>query len=295
MGVATVATLHSFRYSCIAATCYRDGKICEDCVGKAFKFDGLRHRCYHDSLGASGALTLSLAVHRGIGTFHKSVDRFLPLTEFAKRMLCREGIPEHKIEVKANSVNDPGARSGPRTDAPYFAFAGRLVDVKGVRTLLDAWRHVDRGAARLRIAGDGPLSSVVQEAAALDDSIEYLGWLDEDAVTNLMAGAEAVVVPSEWYEGFPLVILRSLSVGTPVIVSDLENLCAEVLVDRTGWTFSVGDPLSLSRTLRSVAQDLPAARALRERARESYLRRYSPAANLERLEAIYLAVSERRR
>jgi len=293
-GVATVATLHSFRYSCIAATCFRDGKICEDCVGKVFKLDGVLHRCYHDSVGASSALTVSLALHRGLRTFHNSVDRFLPLTRFAKRMLAREGIPESKIEVKANSVPDPGEPTGPRDAVPYVAFAGRLIDVKGVRTLLEAWQHV-QGGRRLRIAGDGPLASLVRDRANRDERIEYLGWLDEAAVTRLMAGAEVVVVPSEWYEGFPLVILRSLSVGTPVVVSNLENLSAEVLEDRTGWTFTVGDAGSLGRTLDRVMRDLPGTRSVRARARQSYLRRYSPTANRDKLEAVYRDVIAARR
>lgn len=287
-GVPTVATLHSFRYSCIAATCFRAGSTCEDCVGKLIKLDGIRHRCYHDSIGASAAMTVSLAVHRGIGTFRDSVDRFLPLTQFAKRMLSREGIHESKIRVKANSVPDPGEPTSPRTRNPYFAFAGRLIEVKGVRTLLDAWQRAETGEYTLQIAGDGALADLVKQRAATDSSIRYLGWLEEAATTELMAGAEAVIVPSEWYEGFPLVILRSLSVGTPVLVSSLENLSVEVLEDRSGWTFAVGDAQSLAGALGAVLTTHPSdLAATRERARESYVQRYSPTANLKALESVY--------
>ena len=222
-GVPTVTTLHSYRWSCIAATCFRDNAICEDCVGKRLKLAGVRHRCYHDSLGASAALTVGLALHRQLGTLDQ-IDRFITLTGFAKRLLIRDGVPA-------------------------VAFVGRLIDVKGIETLLDAWPSVRPGLV-LKIAGDGELRSVVEERAAVDDSIEFLGWCSEDEITTLMGGAQCVVVPSEWYEGLPLVILRSLSVGTPIVVSNLENICDEVVADDVGITFQ-GAPPS-----RSPAGDL---------------------------------------
>lgn len=290
MRVPAVTTVHSFRYSCIAATCSRDGAICEDCVGKRLKLPGVRHRCYHDSVGASAALTASLVLHRHIGTFHRGVARFITLTGFASRLLVRDGIPESKVVVKPNFVADPGERSTERTGEPYLAFVGRLIDVKGVRTLLDAWARTPHGM-RLRIAGDGPLRPLVEERARADSRIDYVGWLDEQDVMSLMAGAECVVVPSEWYEaGLPLVALRSLAVGTPVLVSDLENISAEVLADGAGVSFGVGDSASLAKRLTEVVTDIGVLRERRTDARAAYVRRYAPKGNLRRLEQIYAEV-----
>jgi len=289
-GVPTIATQHSFRYSCIAATCHRDGRICEDCVGKRFKYPGVVHRCYHDSTAASGALTLSLALHSSIGTFSRHVTQFLALTHFAKDLLVRDGIAPGQVTVKPNFVPDPGdqAAPSPTTAEPYVAFAGRLIDVKGVRTLVRAWPQLRASGLRLKIAGDGDLRPLVEELAARDQSVEYLGWLDLPGVTRLMAGARCVVVPSEWYEaGSPLVTLRSLSVGTPVVVSDLENLCREVLDDQAGVSFRVGDATSLAAQLDHLLADPVRLDRLREFARASYLRRYSPQVNLDMLETVY--------
>jgi glycosyltransferase involved in cell wall biosynthesis len=288
--VPVVTTLHSFRYSCVAGTCWRDGHVCEDCVGKRLKLPGVQHRCYHDSVGASGALTLSLLTHRVLGTFHRSVSRYLTLTEFARDLLIRDGFPADRITVKPNSVPDPGFRATPRTDERRLVFAGRLIDVKGVETLLQAWRQVPPGM-RLVIAGDGPLRPLVEQQASADPSIEYVGWVGEREVLELMAGAEAVLVPSEWYEGFPLVISRSLSVGTPVVVTDLENICADVLADDVGWAFRVKDPAALAATLAALVANPGMATERRSRARASYERRFSPAVNLARLEDVYRSVA----
>jgi len=107
-------------------------------------------------------------------------------------------------------------------------------------------------------------------------------------VFDLMGRAQAVLVPSEWFEGgTPLVALRSLAAGTPVVVSDLENISAAVLEDDAGVAFPVGDVDGLSRTLTQVAADASGWRNRRARARASYEKRYSPSVNLPRLERIY--------
>lgn len=292
-GVPTVTTLHSYRWSCIAATCFRDNAICEDCVGKWLKLAGVRHRCYHDSLGASAALTASLVLHRQLGTLDQ-IDRFITLTEFAKRLLIRDGVAAAQIVVKANSVPDPGRAAQPDDGPPYVAFIGRFIDVKGIQTLLDAWPSVKPGLT-LKIAGDGELRPLVEQRAAADSTIEYVGWRSEEEIGTLMGGAQCVIVPSEWYEGLPLVILRSLSVGTPIVVSDLENICDEVVADGAGIAFDVGSSTSLARALSSVVTDRPQWQERRARARQSFLDRYSPAGDLARLTAIYAEVIEDRR
>lgn len=288
--VPAVTTLHSFRYSCVAGTCFRAGAICEDCVGTRFKLAGVRHGCYHDSVGASAALTAGLVVHRAVGTFDRCVSRYLALTEFSRRLLIRDGISPDQVVVKPNSVPDAGFVAEPAGGERRFVFVGRLIDVKGVETLLNAWARVPAGA-RLVIAGDGPVRELVRQRAAQDPSIDFLGWVEERTVFELMGGAEAVLVPSEWYEGGPpLVVLRSLAVGTPVVVSDLENICEDVVREGTGWTFPVGDPDGLARTLARLLGDPALARSHRPVARAAYLARYSPQANLARLESIYRAV-----
>jgi glycosyltransferase involved in cell wall biosynthesis len=289
-GVPAVTTLHTYRYSCVAGTCHRDGHICEDCVGKRLKLPGIRHRCYRNSVGGSGALTLGLAVHRSMGTFHRCVARYLTLTEFSRRLLIRDGFPPDRIVVKPNSVDDPGFAPEARTDERRLVFAGRLLDIKGVRTMLDAWSQVPSGM-RLVIAGDGPMRPVVEERAAADPSVDYCGWVRPSDVLGLIAGAEAVLVPSEWYEGLPLVILRSLAVGTPVVVSDLDNICEAVVEDEAGWAFRVRNVGSLAQRLAALAADSELARTRRTAARASYENRYSTDADLRRLEDIYRSLA----
>jgi len=289
--IPTVTTLHSYRWSCIVGTCFRDGAVCEECVGSRVKLPGVIHRCYHDSVAASAALTFSLALHNAVGTRDRCVDRWLVLTAFAKKLLIRDGVAPDKIEVKPNSVPDCGVGPGPTGGERTVLFAGRLLDIKGVGTLLESWGRISRAGVRLVIAGDGAMRPRVESLAATDGSVKYAGWVSEADVTRMMGRAELVVVPSEWYEGgLPLTVLRSLSVGTPVLISDLESFADAVTADGVGYTFRAGDVESLATALDNIIRNPQGTKSKRPLARRSYERHYSPGANLHRLERIYAEV-----
>jgi glycosyltransferase involved in cell wall biosynthesis len=282
-----VTTAHSFRYSCIAGTCQRAGVPCEDCVGTTLKLPGLRHRCYHTSLAGSLVLTASLVGHRAVGTFDRHVDRFITLTDFARGLLVRDGIPAEKVTVKPNAVPDQGQPVAAVGREPYGLFVGRLVAEKGVATLLEAWQGVDLD---LKVAGDGPLRGEVERAAASNPRISVLGWLPESEVLALQARATVTVVPSEWYEaGPPLVLLQALASGTPVIASDLENICSTLVEHVAGWTFTTRSPASLRKTVRLAAAGFGSTEwsSRSTKARELYLRDHTPTASLDALESVY--------
>src|ERR1039457_6875638 len=55
LGVPVIQTLHNYRLFCPAATFFREGKVCEDCLGKS-PWQAVRHACYRQSRSASAAL-----------------------------------------------------------------------------------------------------------------------------------------------------------------------------------------------------------------------------------------------
>jgi glycosyltransferase involved in cell wall biosynthesis len=295
-GAPTVATVHSYRYSCVAGTLRRDDAICEDCVGSRMKLAGVRHRCYHDSTLASGALTVSLGLHRALGTFNTKVDRFLTMTEFSRALLARDGVPASHITVKPNCTDDPGAPLEYDHREPVVLFVGRLVPEKGITTLVDAWRHVVAPGYRLVVLGDGPLRAEVERVAAQDPTIEVRGWQPEEAVHEAQRRAAVTVVPSEWYEaGPPLVHLQALASGTPVVVCDLENVSSTTLAAGAGIDFRTGDARSLAAALTGLLADPTLAAGMSRAARELYLRDHTPAATLQILESTYRAVCDSQR
>jgi glycosyltransferase involved in cell wall biosynthesis len=210
------------------------------------------------------------------------------MTDFARDILVRDGVPQSRVVVKPNHVSDPGTPSAWGSRRPCVLFSGRLVEEKGVRTLLRAWSQLGPSGHTLRICGDGPLMDVVLKAARQDPSIEPLGWLAEEDMREEQRGAVLTVVPSEWYEaGPPLVLLDSLAHGTPVLCSDLENISASVVSSAAGETFRTGDSASLAERLRTMLADQQALRNRGAAARALYEVAHTPAHSLRILEDTY--------
>src|ERR1700730_16379625 len=137
-GIPVVHTVHNYRLLCANGLFFRDGHVCEDCLGTRFGTPGVLHGCYRGSRAGTAAATAAMLSHWAAGTWHNAVDRFLALTAFAKRKLIEGGLPEAKIIVKPNFLDcDPGPQPG---NLGYFTFVGRLSEEKGIRALLDCWR-----------------------------------------------------------------------------------------------------------------------------------------------------------
>jgi glycosyltransferase involved in cell wall biosynthesis len=282
-GVAVVQTLHNYRMLCPGALFYRDGKICEDCLGKA-PLPAIVHGCYRDSTVASGAVAAMLITHRLMGTWTRTINRYISMTQFGKSKFVAGGIPDEKIIVKPHFVNadlQPGDGNG-----GYVLFVGRLTDDKGIPVLLDAWMR-QRTDLHLKIAGDGPVRDTVEEACRENPTIEWLGQRNSKEIYELMSKAAAVVVPSVWYETFGRVVAESFAVGTPVIVSRIGAI--EELVDsgRTGMHFSPGHGQDLAERFNWLADHPDELKEMRRQARSEYERRFSSDENYRQLIAVY--------
>jgi glycosyltransferase involved in cell wall biosynthesis len=279
-GVPVVQTLHNYRLLCAAGTLYRAGGPCESCLGRLVKWPGVAHACYRGDRGATAVATAMLAYHHARGTYRTKVDRFIALTEFAKRKFVAAGIEAARIVVKGNSVPDTGV--GPGGDDALFV--GRLAPEKGIATMLAAWRDLG-DAVRLRIVGDGPLREDVSEFASRTPGIEYLGRRDPAEVAALMRRASFLVFPSEWYETFGLTIAEAFACGTPVVAARL-GAAAEIVTEGvTGRLFAPGDADALRRAALHLADADP--RSMRAAARAAYEADFTPERNVERLVDVY--------
>jgi glycosyltransferase involved in cell wall biosynthesis len=283
-GVPVVQTIHNYRHVCAAATLFRDGANCHDCVGKRFGFPAIAHKCYRGSTAQSAVMATTLAVHRG--TWH-SVDRFIALTDGLADYLREFGISDDRISVKPNAIADPG----PVTQiGDGFLFLGRLSQEKGLDLLLDAWRRHPVGAlGELRIVGDGPLREIATAAAERAD-IVYAGPTDADGVREAMRTTAVVVSASIWPEPLTTVIIEALSNGRPVLgtaVGGTPFLIGAGTPSPAGW---VVEP-----TVDALSAALPIARhtagQFAAAARARYESTFTPAVVLNHLIDIYSSVA----
>jgi glycosyltransferase involved in cell wall biosynthesis len=289
-GAAVVQTLHNYRLVCPAALLYRDGAICELCVGRRVAWPAVQHGCYRGSRAASATVTAMLSAHRAIGTWAHAVDVYIALTEFARAKMIEGGLPADRIRIKPNFVAGSQPPANARRDG--FLFVGRLAPEKGVDVLVEAWRLLP-SALELRIVGDGPEAAALRQRASRSPNIRWLGALPHAAVRREMERACALLVPSRWYEVFPLVIVEALAAGLPVIASDIGSLAS--LVDAAvGRRVSAGDAHAWAGCVRDLVSAPDELTRLQRAARARYDERYRPERNHELLAAIYREAISRR-
>ncbi len=289
-GVPVVQTLHNYRLLCPNGLFFRDGGVCEDCIGKSVPWPGVAHACYRGSRAASGTVTAMLTVHRALRTWTKKVDVYVALTEFARRKFIEGGITEEKIFIKPNFVHpDPGAGEG---KGDYFLYVGRLSKEKGVDTVLAAWERFG-GRIPLKVVGDGPMALEVAEAARKMRGVEWLGRQPGDRVLELMKDAGALIFPSSWYEGFPKVIAEAYATGLPVIASNLGSMSSLIRARGTGLHFRPDDAEDLVSQVRWVLAHPAELQRMRREARVEFEEKYTADRNYESLVQIYRVAIER--
>ncbi len=286
--VPVVQTLHNYRLLCPNALFFRDGKVCEDCLGQIIPYPGVMHGCYRDSKVASAGVATMLSVHRAMNTWTTMVDSYITLTEFARQKFIAGGIPAEKIVVKPNFVRpepEPGSGSG-----GYALFVGRLSVEKGLDTLLAAWEHLDNQIP-LKIVGDGPLADQVVAATKRLPLIEWLGRKPMAQVHELMGEAKFLVFPSKWYETFGRVAIEAFAKGTPVIAANIGAIAELVDSGRTGLHFCPGDATDLAAKVKWLLANPAKLNQMRLQARIEFEDKYTANKNYEKLKEIYQKVS----
>lgn len=219
---------------------------------------------------------------RAAGRF---IDAFAAVsTQNARRAVARAYLPAGKVAVIPNGIPVERFPAPPRPPRPGLrvAFAGQLIPAKGVMTLLRAVGRLRAAGEQiaLDVAGAGGQEAELKAFAAAErlDGVLFLGHTD--AVPDLFAAADVVVVPSVWAEGFGLVAAEAMASGAAVVVSDAGAL--PEVVGPAGVVFRAGDDADLADKLLALARD-PGRRADLGRAgRDRAVRLYSLEANAER-------------
>lgn len=284
--VPVVHTLHNYRPICPGAMLIREGKPCEDCLGTNL-LPAIQHRCYRGSLLATGAIAWQITRSRFNGAYGM-VNRFIALTSFAASRYENAGFPKHQLAIKPNFLSNPPIVETEIVE-PYAVFVGRLSEEKGIFTLLKAWRDVQ--GLPLKILGDGPLNSQLRSYASKENlNVEFLGFLANDKSLQVVANAKLQIIPSEWYEGFPMVVLEAYAMGVPLVVSRIGSLEEVVLEGKTGVKFNPGDITDLAIKVNSLKDNAPLLVTMKNNAKALFRQRYTAAENFKQLMAIYKQV-----
>ena len=281
--IPVVQTIHNFRLLCPGATFTRCGKICEDCVSKGLE-QSLKHKCYRNSLSQTFIMYTMLKLHRIIGTYNKI--NYITLTEFNKQKLSTLVKDESKIHVKPNFVEK--REDIERKLEDYFVYIGRLDDIKGINFLVETWKNIDKNI-NLYIIGTGPEEEKLKHTISENklSNVKLLGFMKREDAFKVIEKSRAIIIPSKCYEGFPMTIVESFSLGVPVIGSKLGNIESIVDDERNGLVFTKNNKESLKEVIDKVFYDRVLNVSLGNNAYKIFKEKYTDEENYKSIEKMY--------
>lgn len=178
-------------------------------------------------------------------------DAHISITEGLRRDIER-AIAGAKVKVVPHPVDFSNAIPVARARIPEFVYIGRLSKEKRVSDILMALSKHRDAEWILRIIGDGEELDKLQATAencGISERVFFHGWSENP--WELVKTCTAFVLSSE-YESFGLVLVEALARGIPVISSDCPHGPKEIVNERNGWRYPVGDVDRLSSIMGDI-------------------------------------------
>jgi glycosyltransferase involved in cell wall biosynthesis len=237
-------------------------------------------------------------------------DGYITTGEMIREHLLAKGIPADRVvsiptgvdpERFSTVVDGSGIRKefGIPKEAFLVSLVGVLRSWKRHDLFLDVVRLLKEQGLPVRalVVGEGPGRERIADAAragGISDVLAITGFRED--VPEILAASDALILPSDRFEGVPQVILQALAMARPVVASPIGGIPEVVHHEKTGLLCRVGDPVSFAGAITRLRNDPSLGKALGGLGREIVLARYSLAAMGEKTEAFYslLALSGNR-
>lgn len=288
MGVPAVQVLHNFRPFCINGLYYTQNRVCEACAGGNY-LNAIGNQCYKDSYTLSGLYAFTMASNRMAGMIGK-ISGFICLTEFFRIKMREVGVPESKLFVRPNFVRAPALPADEKVGAEYALFMGRLSPEKGCWTMVRAFEKLPR--VQLKILGTGPveqeLRSYIREKGI--QNIEMLGFKSGAEKWEILRNSLCLVMPSEWYENFPVTALEGFMAEKPVVASRIGGLPYIVEDQKSGLLFEPGKADELAQKIQYLVEHKDEAANMGECGRRLTETKYGPDQGYSNLMEIFSQV-----
>jgi len=235
---------------------------------------------------ASGTLAWNALGRPTWGFLMDRIDHRIAVSQAARESAARWYPGDYEL-IPNGVLIPPEADAGGRENR--IVFVGRHDPRKGMPVLLRAWPEIHRRTgARLRIVGADPLMVrlALTRAGVKDEGIDALGFLSQEALTEELLAAKALVAPSLGGESFGMVLTRAFACAVPVVASDITGY-RDVMTDETGVLVPPDDPNAVADAVSTLLADETRRRQLGEAARRLAIERYSWDDIARRLATIY--------
>ncbi|SEO95086.1 glycosyltransferase family 4 protein [Paenibacillus sp. OV219] len=253
-------------------------------------------------IGPAGGSNCS--VHCLIPNVEQRIAGHVPLLQAASKVLSpsetvaqlfRTNLPGFKVDVLPHGIQYEHIQVNQRTygpdDAITLLYAGSLNPHKGVHLILQAMAHVPSERLRLKLYGSGPeyYTEQLQLAAQQDVRVNFCGLYTEQEIGQVYQDADVAIVPSIWYENYPLALHDAIACQVPIIASNIGGMAEKIKDGHNGFTFRVGDAQHLAERITAIVQQPQLLNGLKANLAQQQL----PAVNQEadQYEQIYYDVT----
>lgn len=281
MGVPVVHRISDFQYICPNALFYNTRKgICEDCM-KGGSWHCIKYKCVLNSYVYSAIKLAAKKFHEILHMTNK-VNAFVVPSSFTLGKLGEYGIPSSKLHHIPTFFNLKDDNPDVKYQ-PFVLFMGRIEQAKGLMTLVKAFVDTDYHLKIIGFSNDGYEDELKKYLIGKQHHIEWLGRMSFEEIIPYLKTCLCTVVPSEWYDNFPNVILESFAYKKAVIATQIGSLPELVRDDETGLTFRYADVIDLREKIDYLFHHVDEARKMGENAFHKLISKYSPEVHYQQL------------
>lgn len=288
MKIPIICTLHNYRLLCPSGVLLHNNKLFNSSLQENFPWNAVIKKVYRNSFFQTFWLAFIIWFHKKTKTW-LMVDKYIVLAPFAIDLFSKSKlkIPQKIFIEKPNFTSKKENCSVSKKEA-HFLFVGRLSVEKGIHDLIIAFKTLPY---TIKIAGDGPLRSFVEQNQLEHSNIKYLGALLPNEVYREMQSANALIFSSIWMEPFGLTIVEAFSNYCTVITSDIGAPPTIVTDGLDGFHYAFGDINSLQAVINKWATLSPTEKQLkRDNAYRTYQTKFSSQRQFLYFDAIYNSI-----
>lgn len=150
----------------------------------------------------------------------------------------------------------PNTKTYNKDNLITFGYAGSLTYHKGVHMIIKAFNKIG-GKHKLKIYGGGPDNYIkeIKKLASGNRNIEFCGVYSTKEITSVFHSCDVMIIPSIWYENYPLVLHEALVSQVPVITSNIGGMSEKIIDNYNGYTFEVGNWKDLQSKMNMVIKN----------------------------------------
>ncbi len=231
--IPVVHTLHDYKRLCPNHAMFTQNKICEQCKGRKY-YNAVFNKCIFNSVAPSSVVAVEMTVQSMFGWYDTYIDRFIAPSEFMKQKMVEWGRPSDNIDVVPYPVAISKRHTVPGKNILY---CGRLAPEKGIDIVLrcaEVFRDIT-----FDIVGDGPMRLDIERRILEKNlkNVKMYGMLSREEVNQKIRQCAFLLIPSQWYENYPLSLLEAFAEARGAIGSRVGGIPEIIHEGKNGFLF----------------------------------------------------------